>query len=237
MNGFTAPPLDSPPRSNPFASRRVRPGAIPFEFPRGLDAAKLVARFAELGCHAAIVGPHGAGKSTLLASLLPELERRGCMLLSIALHDGQRRLPGDFLAPLSAIRMPVGRRDGSTYVPKAIVVVDGYEQLSLWNRWRLRRRCRSASAGLLLTAHRPTTLPTLFHTAADFDLAVRIVDRLSAAAGNPEGSDSVVGMIGRDALHGIWLRHRGNFRETLFELYDIFERKRIALSNASGATR
>ena len=193
--------------NNPFASRRVRPGAIPFQFPDGLDAVEFVARLARLGWRGAIIGPHGTGKSTLLAALAPELERAGRNVRSIALHDGQRRLPQEFLAVLP----PNG--DG-------LIIVDGYEQLSFWSRWRLDRRCRAIGAGLLVTAHGPTSLPLLFRTAADEELAERIVGHLLAA------TDDRAPAIRRDDVRRAWSKHRGNLRETLFDLYDAYERQR-----------
>ena len=65
MNGLTER------LANPFATRHVRPGAIPFHFPAETSAAQLVARLRELNWRGAIVGPHGSGKSTLLVALAP----------------------------------------------------------------------------------------------------------------------------------------------------------------------
>jgi energy-coupling factor transporter ATP-binding protein EcfA2 len=197
--------------NNPFASRRVRPGAIPFQFPLGVEAGELVARLARLSWRAAIVGPHGSGKSTLLAALAPEIARAGREVRSIALHDGQRRLPHEFFAAL-----PSGR--------DMLVVVDGYEQLSFWSRWRLERRCRAAGTGLLITAHSPMALPLLFRTAADLDLAERIVEHL--LADRPDCTPT----IGRDEVRSAWSKHGGNVRETLFDLYDLFECASVAIS-------
>ncbi len=193
--------------NNPFASRRVRPGAIPFQFPDGLDAAALVERLAQLGWRGAIVGAHGTGKSTLLATLTPELARAGRDVRSIALHDGQRRLPQEFIAAFPADQ-------------NGLVVVDGYEQLSFWSRWRLDRRCRAVGAGLLVTAHAATSLPILFHTVADEKLAEQIVYQLMTT------TEDVAPAIDRDEVCSSWSKHRGNLRETLFDLYDAYERQR-----------
>jgi hypothetical protein len=200
-------PILSLPPNNPFASRRVRPGAIPFQFPSGVDAAELVARLARLEWRGAIIGPHGTGKSTLLATLAPELARARRAVRSITLHNGQRRLPQEFVATLQI------DRDG-------LVVVDGYEQLSCWSRRRLQRRCRAVGAGLLVTAHGSTTLPLLFRTAPDLKLAGRIVDRILAA---PE--HRTVAIASADVRRA-WTKHGGNLREVLFDLYDVCERQR-----------
>lgn len=199
--------------SNPFANCRTRPGAIPFQFPPGQDAAQLVGQLARLGWRAAIVGPHGTGKSTLLAALTPAIVGAGRNVRSFALHDGQRRLPAEFLANLP-------ERDG-------IAIVDGYEQLNFWSRWRLDRRCRATGCGLLVTAHRPTALPLLFRTSVDADLAERIVEQLLAS--RSDGDPAIAGDVVRCACS----KHRGNLREMFFDLYDAFENRRIHSRNLS----
>ena len=126
---------------NPFATRHVRPGAIPYCFPPGIDAARLVERLAAAGWRGQIVGPHGSGKSTLLATLLPAIEGRGRHPRLIALHDGQRRLPERLE------RMP-------TLDEPTVIVVDGYEQLGLWWRWRLGPLV--SAAAVWIAGHRPS---------------------------------------------------------------------------------
>jgi len=198
--------VNNPAVNNPFASRRVRPGAIPFQFPAPFGAAELVDRLAQLGWRAAIVGPHGSGKSTLLAALAPGIAKAGRDVRSITLHDGQRRLPQEFLAALPSNR-------------DVLVVIDGYEQLSYWNRWCLNRRCRTAGAGLLVTVHGPTALPELFRTTADVELAGRVVEHL--LADRPDCAAA----IDREEVSRAWSKHGGNIREMLFDLYDVYERE------------
>jgi len=204
--------------SNPFSSRRVRPGAIPFLFPPGLGAAELVARLAQLGWRASIVGPHGSGKSTLLAALRPEIERMGCGVESIALRDRQRRLPAEFLEAIVR-RTPT------------IAIIDGYEQLGYRSRWQLCRRCRATGAGLLITTHRRTSLPVLFQTATDFELFQRIVEHLVATGDDMVEQAAPIALLD---LRRVWQRHGGNLRESLFDLYDLFEHRRIGAMVAFG---
>jgi hypothetical protein len=188
-------------RSNPFLTRFVRPGTVPFFFPPGLDAAALVARLREFGWRGAIIGPHGSGKSTLLESLGRELERAGRTVIRFTLHDGQRRLS----AP---------RVDARLWTSDTIIAIDGYEQLSRWSRWRLARRCHRSRCGLLATSHRPTSLPELFRTEVDCDLLERIVARLL------EGKER---LISCDDVRQVFSRYRDNAREALFALYDLHE--------------
>ena len=78
---------------NPFCTRRIRPGAIPYYFPQGKSVETLVDKLEANGWDGQIVGPHGSGKSTLLAAMLPEIARRGKRLVHLELQDGVRELP------------------------------------------------------------------------------------------------------------------------------------------------
>lgn len=189
---------------NPFVTRRVRPGAIPFFFPPPLDAAALLDRWQAAGRRGAIVGPHGSGKSTLLAALRAELTHRGCRTFVLELHDGQRRLP---IAQLAAV------------APGDVVLVDGYEQLGLLGRWRLARLCRQRKLGLLTTTHRPTRLPTLYCTSIDLPTARRVVDHLLGSHRE---------LISDADLRRSLERQRGDLREVLFELYDLYAARTAA---------
>jgi hypothetical protein len=200
---MTAPHLEG--SENPFATRRVRPGAIPYLFPAGEDAAGVVERLRANGWRGQIVGPHGSGKSTLLAALLPELRRVGRVPLLVALHDGQCRLPPGVNDQLEAL--PRGA---------AIAIIDGYEQLSLWSRFWLEWCCRRRGAGLLVTAHQPVGLPALVQTAVTPETAWRVVEHLLPG---PHRSITAADVTAR---LGAWA---GNLREVLFELYDRHERE------------
>ncbi|MBN1396113.1 MAG: hypothetical protein JW959_13910 [Pirellulales bacterium] len=195
---------ETAPRANPFSARRVRPGATPFIFPPGENVELLLRRLDENGWRGEIVGPHGAGKSTLLAELLPALQRAGRKPLAIELHDRQRRLPLDLKGQF--------RR-----APFDLVIVDGFEQLSRWSRLRLKLLCRRRGWGLLAAVHRSVGLPLLYRVAATSESAAKLVARLT------EGCERTPS---EEELKACFSRHRGNLRETLFELYDWFEGNR-----------
>ena len=189
---------------NPFCSRRVRPGGIPYLFAPGESAAELVDRLRDSGWWGQIVGPHGSGKSALLAALMPAIEAAGRRTVLIELHDGQRQMPPDFRRRLDA-GCPT------------VLIVDGYEQLSLWQRLRLRRFCRRGGMGLLLTAHAPVGLPDLCHTSVTPELAQQIVERLQR--GHPP-------RIAAADVAERFACQSGDLRETLFDLYDLYEERR-----------
>lgn len=192
-------PLEPPGQGNPFCARRLRPGAIPFVFPAGVSLADVLARLEQAAWRGQIVGPHGSGKSALLETLIPAIEAAGRPVVRFTLRDGQRHIADAARSPL---------------VPGTLLVIDGYEQLSPWHRLRVRWRCRSQRLGLLVTCHRPCRLPRVFEAAVDPELAWRVVSHLLA------------GQTGRITRHDVAARlalHHGNLRETLFDLYDLYE--------------
>ena len=194
----------APQRENPFSTSRVRPGALAYHFPPGINAAALVERFGAAGWRGEIIGPHGSGKSTLLADLMAELARCGRPALLAALHDRQRRMPAGFY------------RQSGLLAP-AVVVVDGYEQLSWWSRKRIAWACRRRGLGLLVTAHRPTGLPTLYRTHCDPNRLYGLVCQLLEPGEAFLSAEEVGARLDR---------HGGNVRELFMDLYDEFEARR-----------
>jgi hypothetical protein len=195
---------ERPVAENPFCSRRVRPGGTAFLFDPGQSAAALVDRLRGAGWRGQIVGPHGSGKSALLAALIQAVEQAGRHVVLVELHDGQRRLPRDFW-------------HGESLHAAALVVVDGYEQLSRLSRWLLRRFCRRRGSGLLVTAHAPVGLPDLCGSSVSRARAEQIVEQLQAGHAV---------LVGPQDVADRFARHNGNMRETLFDLYDLYEARR-----------
>ena len=194
---------------NPFSSRYIRPGAIPYYPCDGRTPAALADQFLQQASPmAAIVGPHGSGKSTLLHAMIPflgpvvethnipasEFERNGVatgeglvLPQSISLEGRLVSLgtPQVAMNPrptpiatanrfFASLRFGLGRNQQVTNallektrdrVAKQILIVDGYEQLSGWQAWWLRRRIRASASRLLVTSHqRIASIPTLITT-------------------------------------------------------------------------
>ncbi len=220
--------------SNPFSSRFVRPGQVAFQFPPGVDAIGLVARLRSFRWRAQIVGPHGTGKSTLLHALLPTLREQGRDIVWYTLSAGQRRLGVPIVVPAgrpgsertAALRAtsgvmpdePSGSSDTDAIVAhwcrSTLVIVDGYEQLGIAARLRLRTKCHYSGAGLLVTSHSSTGLPTLFETHVSFETFHTLVSQL--AGGKLDWIDPV-------ELRSCYERAAGNARDAFFELYDRYE--------------
>jgi hypothetical protein len=187
--------------ANPFATCWIRPGAIPFRFPAGESAETLLAKLAGQKWRGAIVGPHGSGKSTLLETVKPLLGEVGFEVIAMTLQSGERRLP----ARLIRCRK------------RAVIVVDGYEQLGWLERMMLLVECGRFGHGLLVTSHAPTALPTLLYTEPSERLIYKLVEQLSAQVSTSITSSDVAASL---ACHG------SNVREIFFDLYDRHEQLR-----------
>lgn len=187
--------------SNPFATCWTRPGAMAFQFTDGESIESLVARLHAEGGWGEIVGPHGSGKSTLLAAIEPELVAAGWDVAAITLRDGQRYLPQRWLPAALSTGRP-------------LVVIDGYEQLSWLGRAFVKWRCLRAAAGLLVTSHSATGLPTLYRTHVDAERAQSLVSTLITKRDSPITAADVA------ASHAC---HGSNIRELFFALYDRHE--------------
>src|SRR4051812_2245101 len=206
MNDAGTISMTSPPSrlDNPFATCWTRPGALPFRFAGDVNADLLVAKLAAQNGWGAIIGPHGSGKSTLLESLKGALPARGYDVYAICLRTGQRTLPSAFAERLSAC-------DSSS-----MIIIDGYEQLGPWERWRLHRRVRRQRTGLLVTSHQPTGIPELITLSPDRELVEELVRALCAQVSTAVTADDIA------ASHAC---HGSNVREIFFELYDRHEER------------
>jgi energy-coupling factor transporter ATP-binding protein EcfA2 len=101
------------------------------------------------------------------------------------------------------------------HADRPVRVVDGYEQLGWPARARLRLCRRASKAGLLVTSHRRTILPTVIELSPGLELTQQIVAQLSAQIPTPVTSADVAAS---------YARHGSNVREILFDLYDRHER-------------
>ena len=196
---------------NPFTAKRIAPGTIAYIFPDETTVDTLIDRLAARHWHGQIVGPHGSGKSTLLRTLATQLQQRGhhCQLLSLA--PGERKLP-----PFS---WPSGKEK-----KKPLLLVDGYEQLGLRSRWKLRRAIWTDHIGLLATTHRRVWLPLIYETRVSLNLAQQVVQRLAE-------STTEKPIILPAEVSNAFAEAKGDLREMLFCLYDVFERKRTGAAS------
>lgn len=186
--------------SNPFASRHLQPGSIPFLFRdqqtiQGVAHQIIGARSARL----AIVGPHGTGKSTLLQQLSEHL---GCSLG--VLHSTTPKLAG----LRECIRQARSEK---------LCLIDGYEQLPIWGRLMLGAYASRFRVKHCVSSHRlPLGFELLWETRVDHAVEEHVIDRLLACV-EPQVKSAL--------LHSeAWKKSRQkqgeNLRESLFDMYD-----------------
>lgn len=247
---------------NPFSSRYIRPGAIPYYPCDGRTPAALADQFLQQASPmAAIVGPHGSGKSTLLHAMIPflgpvvethnmpasELERNGVAISEgsllpkaspwkvawFRLHAPSRQeaAPSPIATAnrfFASLRFGLGRNQQVTNallekardcVAKQILIVDGYEQLSGWQAWWLRRRIRASASRLLVTSHqRIASIPTLITTKIVPELEGYVLKHLLGRT-----PDMVPRLQERAEWKASRERWGPNLRASLFEMYDLVE--------------
>jgi energy-coupling factor transporter ATP-binding protein EcfA2 len=189
--------------SNPFSTKYFEPGAIAYHFFGAETAQAMLERCQEQpGCYA-IVGPHGSGKSTLLNSLA-RADKSSMQNFTMCLrNDGQSQ---------SLFRSHLGAWPNS-----ATVFVDGLEQLSWWDRWRLKRTIRRKGCTLIGTCH--SDLPgfqVLWRTKIDEQTERWVLSQL--LQDQPELA------LGSALASPAWQQsrkhHQQNLRESLFDMYD-----------------
>ena len=192
--------LPSAGTTNPFATKYIRAGSLPYRFCEGSTLDELHKRLVRSQWRGQIVGPHGSGKTTLVRSLEARLCQSEVRSELFQLHNRQAFLP---------------KVDWATIDRGTLVIIDGYEQLCTWSRWMIRSRCYRNGFGLLVTSHRPVSnLPILFKTSTTIELAEQLVEDLYP------NSD-----LGQHTPP-LFRKHAGNMREVFFELYDVVQRSR-----------
>ena len=176
---------------NPFCASRFAPGVLPWF---GGELEGFVERAMVPRVRLQILGPQGSGKSTLMVQLERRARRAGWSVV---------RVRGS-----GTIDWGANAR---------LWLVDEYEELSWWQRVRLRWLCARQRVSLVVTAHRAVGMTTLCERTVSPEIARRVVAELVAERGQlpVPGPVEVAAALGR---------HAGNLREVLFELYDQVER-------------
>ena len=208
---------------NPFSTRKTSPGQIPFfagdyvisrhEYEdRFYD--DLYDSLQKTAYRSQVVGSHGTGKTTFLISFVRFLERQDHIVIHFTLHDGQRTITRKFWEWHNIL---VAQYKSGDIDNVPIAVIDGYEQLSLEQKIRLRMSCRKKRCGLLITTHTPAwNLPVLLRTEPTYQTLQSIVRHLFRDVTDVEPPDHLL-------CSSLFDRHQGNIRNVLFDLYDQYE--------------
>ncbi len=204
-------------RSNPFCTRFVRPGVIPYQFESdaGNEAEQIVRRLT-MTPRGAIVGPHGTGKSTLLMTLMPMLGEAFATAELVALHAPPPQ--ASRIVRLRHRRKLLHRvlERSSAVTPHGIVVVDGVEQLGWLGARAVCRLAGRRRLALLVTSHRDVHgVTTLFRTRLHPGLVCRLTDALLADSTDAVADAVRASVVSRDpaTVHDL--------REFWFDLYDV----------------
>jgi energy-coupling factor transporter ATP-binding protein EcfA2 len=196
----------------------MRPGAIAFRFPDGIQREQELNRIAsEISQSRAslIIGPHGSGKTTLLHSLQPVLEREQIPFESILLHSpsapGVRRRTSNQRRNASHVhQVQLGLRSES------LLIIDGIEQLSGRSRRCIIKRATTRGHRILATSH---TSFAGFTTVYESCVAPQIIESITSLLtenASPGVKKTVSYELGRRQLSTVT-----NVRNLLFDLYDV----------------
>ena len=181
---------------NPFSTRYIRAGAIPYRFIEQGDSIEAFGqRLRRASWRGQIVGPHGSGKTTLLRTL-----------------DNHWTAWGREPLVLPIPKSPLGLLKASrrwTHVTQ--VLVDGFEQSGPLRKIALVMLCRSRDCGLLTTSHTAgLLLPIAHRTRVSEQLATDLVTYLTTCTS----------AIDRSTVCDHFRKQHGNMRETFLSLYD-----------------
>jgi ABC-type dipeptide/oligopeptide/nickel transport system ATPase component len=184
-------------KDNPFAVSRIHAlGYIPFT----VSWEALMRRLTELNFTAAIVGDHGSGKTTLLEALEKRLQISGIRTDTVFISNDIHLPWGTVLDKMKLL--PAG----------GVLFFDGACHLSRW-RWRqLRRQANRQKIGMVITSHDERLLPTLVCCRPQPDVLIELVKLLTGDIDPELHSDCVK----------LFAAHRGNIRECLRQLYDMY---------------
>ena len=193
---------------NPFSTRFVQPGAIPW-LTTDISLRAVLFRLYDVDNRAIICGPHGSGKSTILSHLASVAQREGLKVHCLRIRSW-----------IDAIRV---MRVFATINPKqSLVSVDSWELLGFLG-WFLCQFADFRGLCVVVTVHeRPwwNNWPVLLHTKADDKTFRLLVHELMAKYAGSKTIEFSGAM-----LRDVFQRHSGNLREGFFELYDHYERQ------------
>jgi hypothetical protein len=193
---------------NPFSTRFIQPGAIPYKCFDGSTVSDLVERFLRLPTkRGSIVGPHGSGKSTLVASIVVALDARRPETKIHSLRFSTDQFASRLL-----------KRSVLEWTRSSVVILDGYEQLRLWSRLMVDWIARSRSISILATAHEPLRgFETIWETSVNEASSRWVVEQLLQQPATALGANA---LLQSDDWARSRAKHGQNLRESLFDMYD-----------------
>lgn len=183
-------------RDNPFRVEQIH--KLSYR-PQGFSWDEILRRLAELNYRAAVVGPEGSGKTTFLEHLAPRLAECGFKPLYLRVQP-ELRFIREFAE--QALSLDV----------KHILLVDGVELFSRVAWWKFRSLSKPL-AGLVVSLHSPSRLPTLFETTTTDGLFRELVGELIGSAATQRAAGE---------LNRLFAASDGNVRIALRQCYDAY---------------
>ncbi len=207
--------------SNPFSTRFIQPGAIPYHRFDGGSVADLANAFLAIPSgRGALVGPHGSGKSTLVASLVEEWKclRPGLKIHAVRFSTDQ--------SPSKALNATL-----RAWSQASLAVLDGYEQLKFWSRLKVAWVARNKAMRVLATAHHEVRgFETLWTTSVSDRSSQWVIEKLlqPPSASPSEFQQWVEQLLASQEWQRSRKKHDQNLRESLFDMYDWWHRTKTS---------
>lgn len=201
---------------NPFETRWIRPDSVDFLCSGKSQLSDLLELLLKATQPCELIGDHGIGKTTLAYNLLQQARDNG--IESQIIRCGKDGESVDWQQQFQFNRL---------------LILDEFEQLSVWQRRKVKQLARKTKTATLIIAHQTQGLPALLSTPATQSLLSNLtalkslVRQLQIQAQQPQ-------LILDQDVEELFDKFEGNSRDILFTCYDLFEQRRIKKPVANG---
>ena len=204
------------PHVNPFETRWIRPDRVDFLCPGEARLPELLERMLNATQPYELIGSHGIGKTTLAYGLLQQA--RDNEIESHLIRCGK---DGENVHWREQFKI------------NRLLILDEFEQLSTWQRRKVKQLARKTNTATLIIGHQTQGLPALLCTPATQSLLSNLTALKSLIRQLQVQSQQPLLILDQD-VEILFEKLRGNSRDLLFTCYDLFEQRRIKKPVANG---